>query len=361
MWLAIISFIVIFSLVVFVHEIGHFYFARRAGVRIEEFGFGLPPRLWGRKKGGTIYSINAIPFGGFVRLYGEGDEFRQEKQAFSSKKPWPKLTIVVGGVLMNLLFGLVAMMIGFWSGMPPLVTPVEKYVADPSRVESQIVVAGTVDNSAAAKAGLLPGDFIISSGGQSFILPNDFQSYIQAQGTKPIQLLVERSHQELSIQITPIRNSAGKPEIGVLIDRSVEKANYIWWQVPWFALQETLQVLWLVILSIAGLIYKLFTTASLPAELSGPVGIAKITADVVQLGWFKVLQFIVFLSLNLGVVNLVPFPGLDGGRLVFVLIEFFRKGKNIPGHIENAINTAGFLLLILLIAVVTYKDIMKLI
>ncbi len=361
MLLIIIAFIVIFSVVIFVHELGHFYFARRAGVRVEEFGFGLPPRLWGRKKGDTIYSLNLIPFGGFVRLYGEGDEFLKDKWAFSSKTPLAKLTVVVGGVLLNIVFGFVAMMIGFWASMPPLVTPIEQYVADNTKVESRTVIAGVVEKSAATKAGLLPGDFLVTVDGKQFTLPEEFKNYIQSRGSGAIKFVVQRNSAEQTIIVTPARNQGGKLEVGVLLDRSVDRVHYVWWQVPWLALQETIKVLGLITLSIAGLIYKLFTTASIPTEISGPVGIAKITADMVRMGWFRVIQFVIFLSLNLGVINLVPFPGLDGGRLVFVLAELVRRGKKIPGHIENAVNTVGFLLLLLLIAVVTYKDILKLI
>lgn len=361
MLLTIVAFIVIFSVVIFVHEVGHFYFARRAGVRIEEFGFGLPPRLWGSRRGDTIYSLNLIPFGGFVRLYGEGDEFVQDNQAFSNKKPLAKLTVVVGGVLLNVVFGFLVMMIGFWYSMPPLVTPVEQYMADNTRVESRTVIAGTVNKSAATKAGLLSGDFLVTVDGKKFALPDEFKNYIQSHKAGVIEFVVQRKGVEQTIAVTPTRNQAGTLEVGILLDRSIDKVHYIWWQVPWLALQETLKVLWLVLFSIVGLIYKLFTTASLPAEISGPVGIAKITADMVRMGWFRVIQFIIFLSLNLGVVNLVPFPGLDGGRLIFVLAELVRKGKKVPGHIENTVNTIGFLLLLLLIAAVTYKDIMKLI
>lgn len=360
MLIAIIAFVLIFSLVVLVHELGHFYWARRAGVKVEEFGFGLPPRIWGKKRGDTIYSLNWIPFGGFVRLYGEGNEFQDDKQAFASKKPLSKLAIVIGGVAMNFLLGYVVMVIGFWAGMPPLVTPIEKYVTDPSLIESQVLVAGVLDNSVADKAGLKPGDIILSSGENKFSAPGDFKTYIQSQGFKPIKLLVDRGQETIPVTIVPARNAKGEAEIGVMLDRSVEKVSYIWWQVPWLAAQETVRTLWLVIISIAGFLYKLFTTASLPTEISGPVGIAKITADVVRMGLIRVMQFIIFLSINLGVINLVPFPGLDGGRLVFVLLEFIRKGKKLSGHIENTINGVGVALLVLLIVVVTYKDIVKL-
>lgn len=361
MILTIIVFLLIFGLVVLVHELGHYYFAIKAGARVEEFGFGLPPRIWGWRKGNTIYSINLIPVGGFIRLYGEGDSFAQDKQAFISKTPKQKLGIVTGGVLMNLLLGLVVMMIGFWLGMPPMVTPAERYVKDAAAIDSRVLVAGILDDSAAARAGLLPGDYILASGDQLFKLPAEVRDFIQHRAHKSTPLVIRRGKQDITVTVTPLADQSGLAEIGVLLDRSIERVGYVWWQVPWVALQETGKVIWVVIISIASLIYKIFATASLPAEISGPVGIAKITAEVVQLGWLKVLQFIIFLSINLGVINLVPFPALDGGRLVFVVVEWIRRGKRVPGHIENAVNTIGFMLLVLLIVVVTYKDVLKLI
>ena len=252
-------------------------------------------------------------------------------------------------------------MVGFWLMMPPLVTPAEQYVSDPSRIQSQVLIAGVTDGSPAAAAHLAAGDVILAAAGQAINLPNQFRDLVQQHGAKPLVLTVQRKQQTLTISVTPALNSTGQAEVGVLIDHSVKSVAYIWWQVPWLALVETGRVIWLIVLSIAGLIYKLFTTASLPTELAGPVGIARITADVVNLGWFKIMQFVIFLSLNLGVINLVPFPGLDGGRLVFVLIEWCRRGKKVPGYVENIINTAGFMLLMLFLAVVTYKDIIKLI
>ena len=361
MIITIVVFLVVFSVVVLAHEMGHYYFAVRAGVKVEEFGFGLPPRIWGRQKGDTLYSINAIPFGGFVRLYGEDDSFGKDPKAFISKTPGQKFGIVVGGVLMNFILGLVVMMVGFWLGMPPMVTAADQYVSDTSRIESRVLVGATVQDSIAAKAGLMAGDYILASGQDTFSSPLEFKDFVQQHANKSIPLLISRGKEQLTVTVVPKKGTNGDFEIGVYLDQNVEKVHYIWWQVPWLALQETWRIILVVIVSIANLVYRIFTTASLPAELAGPVGIATITATVVKLGWLKVLQFVIFLSINLGVLNLVPFPGLDGGRLVFVLTEFVRRGKRVPAHIEGAINTIGFVLLMLLIAVVTYKDILKLI
>lgn len=359
MFIAILIFILVFSVVVFAHELGHLYFAKKMGVLVEEFGFGLPPRIWGKKKNGTMYSINLIPFGGFVKLYGEGEGFGKDSQAFINKKPWQKLLIVVGGVMMNFLLGWVVLIIGFWLAMPPLVTMPEQYGTAVKSVDSRVIVAEVLVDSPAAKSGILPGDYIISINQTTISLPNQIKELLQTSASGSASLLIERSGQQQEVVVRPVIKDTGA-EIGVLIDREILRVHYVWWAVPWIALKETGRVLLVVLISIVGLLKQIFTTASLPADLSGPVGIARVTADVVKLGLLRVLQFIVFLSINLGVINLVPFPALDGGRAVFALAEWIRRGKKVSVRIENAVNTIGFVLLLSLLAVVTYKDILKL-
>ncbi|MEA1910016.1 MAG: site-2 protease family protein [Patescibacteria group bacterium] len=360
MIVAIIGFILIFSLVVLVHELGHYYFARKAGVKVEEFGFGLPPRIWGKKKGDTIISINWIPFGGFVRLYGEGDEFEDKKDAFVNKRPGQKLWVVLGGVIMNFALGFFAIMLGFWLGVPPLVTAPEAYVKDASNIQSSVIVLDVVENSAAYDIGIEPGDAILSINGVNLVDTVDLTKNLpKAVGAK-VDMLIERSGEGMSLSVNLKANDEGKAELGVFADRNVEKVSYVWWKVPWFAMQETGRIIWVVFLAVAGLLAQIFSTASIPQELSGPVGIAKITADVISLGWLRVWQFIIFLSINLGMINLVPFPGLDGGRAVFAFLELIRGGKRVPGYVEQTVNTIGFMLLILLLVVVTYKDIIRL-
>lgn len=359
MVVAIIVFILIFSVVVFAHELGHLYFAKKMGVLVEEFGFGLPPRIWGKKKHGTIYSINLIPFGGFVKLYGEGDGFDKDPRAFINKKPWQKFLIVVGGVMMNFLLGWVVLMIGFWLAMPPLVTLPEQYGVAVSGVDARVVVAEVLADSPAEKAGILPGDYIVSVDQVVVSLPSQIKDLLQADSNHPANLLIERDGQQQAVVVKPVAK-AGEIEMGVLIDREISRVHYVWWAVPWIALQETGRILLVVLISILGLLKQIFTTASLPTDLSGPVGIARVTADVVKLGFLRVLQFIIFLSINLGVINLVPFPALDGGRAVFAVVEWLRGGKRISARIENAVNTVGFVALLGLLLVVTYKDILKL-
>lgn len=359
MFLAVIVFVVIFGLVVLVHELGHFYFAKRAGIKVEEFGFGLPPRLWGVKRGETIYSINWIPFGGFVRMLGE-NETVNNKRAFSSKSAGQRAMVAVAGVLMNFVLAFVIMMIGFWFSMPPFVTPVERYVSDPSQVESRVVVVNVVDDSPAQAAGLQPGDYLLRSGETVFSTAEEFVAFTSDAGTRAVEVVISRGGEESVVTVTPEQGDEGV-EIGAWIDRDIQSVDYVWWQVPWLALQETAQLLWVVMVVIWQFLYQLFATASVSPDLAGPVGIAKITADLLNLGWLRIVQFTIFLSINLGIINLVPFPALDGGRLLFILIEVIRGGRKVPHKIEGAIHSLGFVLIMLLLLVVTYRDVIKLI
>lgn len=357
---AIILFVVIFSLLVLVHETGHFLAARRAGIKVDEFGIGFPPRLTVFKRKGTIYSINWIPFGGFVKLHGEGSDNKGDKGAFENKKPLSRIWVIVAGVLMNFLVGAILLMIGFWFKMPPIVTPVEKLLGTTKQIESRVVVMKIVENSPAVLAQLSIGDFILGSGDTKFNIPDDLKKFLVGKAGREIDFVINRDGREMTLTIIPANSTEGVI-IGAWIDRSIEKVVYVWWKVPWLAIRETLMLLWVIIQAIAGLIYQLFTTATIPADLSGPVGIAKITVDIVRLGWARILQFVIFLSLNLGVINLVPFPGLDGGRLMFVLLEMIRGGKKLSNEVENAVHTVGFMLIVLLVLVVTYKDVLKII
>ncbi|HAR54928.1 TPA: hypothetical protein DCR79_01420, partial [Patescibacteria group bacterium] len=187
----------------------------------------------------------------------------------------------------------------------------------------------------------MAGDYILSVDDTEVSLPSQIKELLQADTNHSATLLIERGEVTQKIAVKPITNDTGI-EMGVLLDREISKVHYIWWQVPWLALQETGRTLFIVLISILGLLKQIFTTASLPTDLAGPVGIARVTADVVKLGFLRVLQFIVFLSLNLGIINLVPFPALDGGRAVFAIVEWLRRGKKVSSRIENAVNAVGF-------------------
>lgn len=359
MFIAIILFIIIFSILVLTHEFGHFYTARKMGIKVEEFGMGLPPRIWGFKKHGTIFSINWIPFGGFVKIYGENEEVKGDKSAFSSKTVWQRMLVISAGVLTNLFVGYLVLMIGFWLTMPPLVTPPEYYADNPDDIVSKIIVLKVEENSPAQIAGVLPGDYILGVNEIVFNSADDLPNFLLDKQNQSVVLNIERNKETINVAITPVIINE-VVAIGTWIDREIENVSYVWWKVPWFALIETFRIMLVIVVAIGGFFYQLFSTASVSTDFAGPVGIANIVVDLLSLGWLRILQFMAFISINLGLINLVPFPALDGGRLLFIILEILRGGKKVSVQIEAAVHTVGFLLLMALILVVTYRDIIKL-
>lgn len=354
--ITLVVFILIFSLLVLVHEAGHFMAARRAGVKVEEFGLGLPPRIWGKRKHGTIWSFNWIPFGGFVRLKGEDGGSADDNDSMAQKGYGARLLIITAGVLMNFLLAYVLLMVGFWFGMSPLALDIKAIGQD--QFDSKVIVLDVVKDSPAARAGLQGGDIILSVDDQPLKLVTDLQEKIGQSPTA--KLVIERDGQPMDVQVNT-RQDGDKRVIGVLVDETVSQVSYVWWKVPYYALLDVV----LLIKQIAGALFAfvshLFVTGTLQDSVSGPVGIARVTGEVVRLGWLYTLQLVVFLSVNLGLINIVPFPALDGGRLIFILIEMGRGGKKVSKKIENAIHSLGFVLLLALIFAVTYRDVLHLI
>jgi len=359
MFLAIILFVVIFGFIVLAHEFGHFYTAIKTGTKVEEFGLGLPPRIWGFRKNKVLYSINWVPFGGFVKIHGENEDIKDDKTAFSNKTAAQRSLMVSAGILMNLLTGWVVIMLGFWLSMPPLVTQPELYADNPELIQSKVIVVDVEEGSPAEQAGIIAGDYILGSKDIEIKNTDDLHALLSGQVGRAINFDIERGGELINIDLIPVLDE-GEPVIGTWVDRDVKNVHYTWWKVPWLALVETWRLIAVITSAIAGFIYQLFTTASVSTDFTGPVGIVNIATDLLKLGWLKVLQFVAFISINLGLINLIPFPALDGGRLLFIIVEVLRGGKKVSSQIEAATHTIGFMLLILLILVITYRDIVRL-
>lgn len=351
----LIIFVLIFSVLVLVHEYGHFLAAKRAGVSVMEFGLGLPPRIWGKKKHGTIWSFNWIPFGGFVRLKGEDGTRAQDPDSMVGKSYGQRILIITAGVLMNFGLAYALLMIGFWGGMSPLAANLQALTG--AKFDSKVVVIDLVNGGPAKVAGLKPGDIILSVDGQSLQLATQLQTLIADKSVA--HLVVERDEKEIKLNV-PTKLENDKRMLGVLIDEAISNVSYVWWKVPYLALIDLLILVKQIGAALVAFVVHLATTASLQDSVSGPIGIAKVTSEAIKLGWMFTLQLVVFLSVNLGLINIAPFPALDGGRLVFVLIEMARGGKKISKEWENGIHSLGFLLLLALIFAVTYRDIVGL-
>lgn len=352
-----IVFILILSILILIHEFGHYIAAKKNDVYVEEFGFGLPPRAWGKKIGETIYSLNWLPFGGFVKLLGEEEHELNGKKlpdklknrTFASKKPWQKTIIITAGVFMNFMLGWAIISYLFVQGVP---VPSDK-----------LIVSQVVDNSPAKQAGLQKNDLIrnfFQNGSEYKIKKNeDFIGYAKKFAGKEITLRIERNKQFKYVSITPrIDPPKGQGPLGIVIS-SYEMKKYPIYEAPFKGLVESYEITKSIVKEFGKTIFKLVTFQKMDVEVSGPVGIAKITGDAVEVGPQAVLQLLAILSLNLAVINILPFPALDGGRLVFVLYEWiFRKKAN--AKFEQKLNLIGFAILMTLIIAVTISDIIKL-
>lgn len=530
-----IVFIVIFSFIILIHEFGHFYTARKVGIKVEEFGIGLPPRIWGVKKKGILWSVNAIPFGGFVRLLGEdahNTEVAKKKNSFAAQSARKRILVVCAGVMMNFLLAYLLLTVGFTVGMQPLIVSGEEvlqniddgnikitdgvlvkkvaaggaadiagmmegdriisfdgrelissgqvdllnkagdeksvvvlverdkglkslnliavgneYGFEPyatlflprlivkdvkegssamqagflegdvinkmnggyvyfyddyedvlwnsSKVDFEVlrggenvslsvdfkdrhlaVVSSIFPNTAAEKAGLLKGDIIMSINERDVIVPKDVVETASAFAEENSVYKIERGGEIISKTLMPDKN--GLIGIGLSTLRSfenddlsvyaadhassvlkIEDVRYPFWIAPVKALEESGRLSLLTVDMFGNVIKSIFTTFTVPDGVAGPVGIAQLTSVFIQEGLLSVLRFIALLSLSLAIINILPFPALDGGRLLFILVEVV-TGRKVNARFEAIAHAIGFLLLMVLIFAVTYSDILKL-
>lgn len=356
MILTIVTFIIILGVLVFVHELGHFSVARKFGVKVDEFGFGFPPRIFGIKRGETLYSINWIPLGGFVKIKGESGEAKDQLDSFSAQPAWKRIMVLAAGVMMNFLLAYVLYTVGHLIGLPQQIT--DKEAATLSLRDSHVVIASIAPKSAAEQAGIQPGDWVIQLDGQAMTTVDGTQSYIAAHNQNTIDFTVDRQGEIKKFQIQPtIIEGSKEPMVGVGLTRTAI-VNYSFFAALWQGLVTTVSVMLSILAAFWLLISSLVTTGGAGADLSGPIGVAVITGQVVKLGWSYVLSFAAILSINLGIVNILPFPALDGGRILFVIIEKI-KGKPMNERVEQIAHTVGFSLLIALMVFVTYQDIVR--
>ncbi|MBU1017562.1 site-2 protease family protein [Patescibacteria group bacterium] len=364
---AILAFIIIFSILVLVHEWGHFTMARRAGIKVEEFGIGMPPRAKTifKDKKGTVYSLNWIPFGGFVRLFGEDSvnpKILKDKKSFASKSIAQRTSVIVAGVFMNFVLAWVLITIGFMVGMKPFLVTQEDLEKG---IKAGIVDAQTIlyvheieENMPLSVTSLKVGDYILSVNGTKVTETMDLSQVIKPNALTTILYIMG----DVEKTLTVVANEEGK--VGMTIStenyvRDVKEVRYPFYQAPVKAVQEIGRLSVLTVKMIGTVVVSVVAKFTVPDGVAGPVGIAKLTHTFTQQGFMALVQFTALLSISLGVINIMPFPALDGGRFLFIIFEVITRHR-ANAKMEAVVHTVGFALLMLLILFITWNDIVNL-
>jgi regulator of sigma E protease len=350
--------IVFFSLLflVVLHEFFHFIVAKKFGVKVEEFGIGLPPRLFGKKIGETVYSLNLLPLGAFIRVFGEEEKI-SDPRSFSQKPIYQRALIILAGVLSFWLISfLIFSLISFLWGLP---TALPDEISE-NVTNLKIQILEVLPNSPAEKSGFQPFDSIIKiTSEEKEIYPQkiiEVQNFFKSNIGKEIKILVERAKEKKEILVSP--NQEGK--IGVALLR-IGWQKSPWHLAPFTGMKITFQTTEVILKSFAQILKKFFAGEKIVGvQLRGPIGIGEIFVHSLQMGLNYFLYFFALISIYLAIFNILPIPAVDGGRLLFLGIEALRK-KPIDPKIEQRINTFFFFLLILLLIFVTIKDIQRLI
>ncbi|MFC1870802.1 RIP metalloprotease [Chloroflexota bacterium] len=354
---SIVVFIIVIVVLILVHEVGHFVTAKTSGVGVEEFGLGFPPRLLTIKRGETLYSFNAIPVGGFVKMVGEEDP--NLPRSLASKSIGTRLLILSAGSLMNLLLPLLLFSIS-------LMIPHNTLVG-------QVMVLEVVPDSPAAIAGMNVGDTILRVSDKPVDNHADVLRYVQLHLGNEIVISVKHSDATTeNVKLIPRWNPPDdQGAIGVVTstsDATVDRQSEPFWRAIPMGVETCIETFILVKNGIVSIIIGVITAegpvegaAEIPANVIGPAGMAQVTGKVVKAGISPLLEFAAFISINLGIINLFPLPALDGGRIAFVLLEAVRRGKRIASKTEGLIHLIGFALLIAFFMAITYQDIMRIV
>ncbi len=341
MILTIIGAILVFSLIIFVHELGHFIVARAANINVLEFAIGMGPAIWKRQGRNTLYSVRAIPMGGFCKLEGE-DEETDTEGSFSAKKPLPKIAVLAAGAGMNVLLGFV------------IIIAITTASAFQSGGLPSTVVARVNPESSAAEF-LQEGDRIVGINGKRVNIKKDLSFELSEIGTGESTLTYVRDGESYTDRFVPMEITYDDGSTGYIVGFEIAPAKINLWGI----LKESFfQTIWLVKLIFVSL-GMLFRGEAGLSDMSGPIGVVSVMNAAAQGGLLNFLFFAAFLTVNIGVMNLLPLPALDGGRIVFALFELVFK-KPVPPDKEGLVHLIGFALLIALMLFVTWNDIMRL-
>lgn len=365
MILAILTFIPIIAILVFIHELGHYITAKFYGIKVLEFGFGYPPRLFGIRRGETLYSLNLLPLGGFVKMVGEEDP--TDSRSLAGRTILQRFIVISSGAIMNILLAILIFIVLF-------MIPQQKMVG-------LVQIQEVIPNSPAEFAELKTGDLIVKVDGHSIRNIGDLIQRINLKlGSESEWVIQKNSEFPLSssspeftsyevIHLIPRLNPPeGQGPTGIVIGTKTSQMEWISYP-PWEAIPKGIIRVWETLILTKNEIAR-WIVGDVSPQFSGPIGIAQITGQVAQLQFegeaqrsrfIRLLELAAFISINLGIINILPIPMLDGGRILFLGIELVRRGKRISPKIEGVVHMTGFFLLISLIVIISYFDILRII
>jgi len=353
----IIVFLSLIGLMV-LHEFGHFVIAKKCGVKVEEFGIGYPPRIFGKKIGQTLYSLNLLPFGAFVKIQGEEGGI-ESIQSFSQKPIWQRASIVIGGVVSFWIISAVLLSIAFGLGVPQAISD------EATATNPKVQIVAIAPGSPAEKAGIRLGDTIkeLTINNQQLTIKKvkEAQEFTEKYKGEKITLTIERGKEIFTASLVPrILPPEGEGPMGVGLARTA-LTNYPWFISPIKGVEASLNLTASIGSGLIEVFGKIVRGKGLPpgAQLMGPVGMGSLMVQVAQLGLSYYLQFIALISIYLAIFNILPIPALDGGKLLFLAIEKIRK-KPVSPKVEQNITGAFFTFLVALMIWVTIKDIARL-
>jgi len=354
----IIAFISLIGLII-LHELGHFILAKKFGVKVEEFGIFLPPRLIGKKIGETIYSLNLLPLGAFVKLYGEEDREKREYWSFTQKPIWQRVLIVIGGVVSFWIISAILLSIVMGLGAPTAISDEE----NENLIDPKVQIAAIAPGSPAEEAEIKPGDtikqLIINNQQLTINKVKEVQELTEKYKGEEVTLTIQRGKEIFDVRLVPrVSPPEGEGPMGVALVRTAIK-SYPWYQAPIQGVIATGNLTMAVIQGWGQALVNAIKGLPTGVQLMGPVGILGLFAQVGQLGVNYFLQFIAMISIYIALFNILPIPALDGGKLLFLGIEKIRR-KPVSQKIEQSITGIFFALLIALLIWVTIKDIARL-
>ena len=351
----ILLILLILSCIILIHECGHFFAAKYFNVKVEEFGFGFPPRIFGKKKGETVYSFNLLPFGGFVKIFGEdrkedGDMSQENdmKRSFALQSLGHRAIILLGGIIMNVIFGWVLLSVVLMIGSP-----------------RHLMITHVAQNSPAEVQGIKEGDIVIEVKRNDVsmydpIEVEDFVRVVRSDAGTPFVITFQRGKEVFSRTIEARSNPPqGEGVLGVGI-QDIGFAAEPFFQSIYHGAIRSIEMMWLIAKGLISFFATVFINPNTLQSVAGPVGIFMMAQHAGELGIVYLVQLIGMISLNLAVLNLIPFPALDGGRVLFLIIEKI-KGSPLSLRGERIANITGFVILLLLMGAVTIGDILKII